>query len=120
MAASLPVRCRRPDGVSPTVEGWTADLGSGGCALFLPERLPVGSLVDVVLSTPCGDVPSQGVIVWEGHRAAAAGRLIEHGFRFTKLRPDQEGLLGEVLEAILATRAASEGATEQPQSPPTA
>jgi hypothetical protein len=120
LAASPPVRCRRLDGVSVTLDGWTADLGCGGCALFLPERLPVGSLLDVVLSTPCGDVPSQGVVVWEGHRTTAPGSLIEHGFRFTKLRPDQEGLLREVLEAILTTRAAPGSATEQPQSPFTA
>jgi hypothetical protein len=116
MAACLPVRTCRLDGISPHVEGWTADLGSGGCVLFLPERLPVGTLLRVVLSTPRGDVPSEGVVVWEGHRATASGGLFEHGFRFTKLRPHQTGLLGEVLEAILETRVAPAGTAEQPQS----
>jgi hypothetical protein len=112
VAASLPVRCRRLDGISPTVEGWTADLAGGGCALFLPERLPVGALLEVVLSTPAGEVPSEGVVVWEGRTAPGAGRLIEHGFRFTRMRPGQEGLLRDVLAAIHASRAP--GATAEP------
>ncbi|HTU02144.1 MAG TPA: PilZ domain-containing protein [Candidatus Sulfotelmatobacter sp.] len=113
IVASLPAQCRRLDGVSPVLEGWTSDLGAGGCALFLPEPLPVGTLMDVFLTTPAGEVPTQGVVVWEGGRRAAPGKLIEHGFRFTKLPAEREGLLGEVLDAILATRAMSSTA-EQP------
>jgi hypothetical protein len=113
IVASLPVQCRRLDGVSPTVDGWTADLGEGGCALFLPEALSVGTLMDVVLTTPAGEMPSQGVVVWEGGRRATLGHLIEHGFRFTKLPAEREGLLGEVLEAILATRG-TPGTPEHP------
>ncbi len=115
MAASLPAKCRRLDGVSAAIEGWTADLGSGGCALFLPERLPVGTLLDVILSTPCGDVPTQGVIVWEG---SSGGRLSEHGFRFTNVRPEQAGRLGEILEAILTSRNAPAGPADQSASTP--
>jgi hypothetical protein len=118
VTASLPARCRRLDGVGLSLEGWTSDLASGGCALFLPERLPVGALLDVVLSTPCGDVRTEGVVVWEGDSLAAAGRLVEHGFRFTKLRA-QEGRVEEVLEAILATRAAAGSPAEQPDGSPT-
>ncbi len=116
IAASLPVRTRRLDGVTPEIAGWTADLGGGGCTLFLPERLPVGALLDVALSTPCGDVPSEGIIVWEGSHATVSAGLLEHGFRFTKLGPDQEAVLGEVLETILATRAEPRATVEQPQS----
>lgn len=104
MAASLPVRCRQCDGVSPLVEGWTADIGNGGCALFLPERLPVGTLVDLLISTPCGEVPAQGVVVWEGSKAPGSQRLVEHGFRFTRRRPDQAGAVEDILETILASR----------------
>jgi hypothetical protein len=104
VAASLPVRCRRLDGDSSAVEGWTADLAPDGCALFLPERLPVGALLEVILSTPSGEVPIRGVVVWEG-QAGARGRLIEHGFRFTRMRAEQGGLVREIVEAIHATRA---------------
>jgi hypothetical protein len=99
-AASLPARCRPLDGVGPALEGWTADLASSGCALFLPERLAVGALLEAMLSTPVGDVRCEGVVVWAGHAAARSGRLVEHGFRFTKMRADQETLLRGLLGGI--------------------
>jgi hypothetical protein len=117
MAAFLPATCRPRDGRSPSVAGWTADLGSGGCALFLPERFPVGTLLDLVLGTPGGDLPSRGVVVRAGPPTSASGHLVEHGLQFSTLRPEQAGRLGEVLEAMLARPEAATGPPGHTSSP---
>lgn len=106
VAAALPARCERLDVQEAPVDGWTSDVSAGGCALFLPERMPVGTLLDVVLSTPAGEVRSRGVIVWEGRGGRPTERrLCEHGFRFTE-SPGVQPALATALEKILAARAA--------------
>src|SRR5512138_751473 len=91
LAAALPAVCRRTDAQSQPLDGWTADLGYGGCGLFLPEHLPVGTLVDVVLTTPGGELKTSGVIVWEtGSKGSQTRHLFEHGLRFTRTTAGKE------------------------------
>jgi hypothetical protein len=107
--AALPARCRRLDNLGPRLEGWTADLGYGGCGLFLPERLPVGTLLEVALSTPFGEVAGEGVIVWEEPRRGTGPQLSEHGLRFTVPPTPGDASLKTLLDALVAGRAPTPG-----------
>lgn len=95
--AALPVRCVRLDGAERAVQGWTSDIGHGGCCLLLPDTLPVGTPVDVVLSAPRGELTARGTVMWS--TAASGGRqLCGHGVRFTQPAAGKDVLLALMLE----------------------
>ncbi len=105
--AAFPVKCERLDQAGPPLEGWTADVGTGGAVLALPERLAVGTLLRVILSTPGGEAPMKGVIVWEGPRRPVTDRqLFEHGVRFTSTTGQPAGQ--SVVEGLFLGRPAAE------------
>jgi hypothetical protein len=94
LPAALPVLCHPLGAVSPPLRGWTGDLGREGCLLLLPERLPVGTLLALSLTTPRGDVPAEATVVWvEPALSALLRTFTRHGVRFVAARGLQAALL---------------------------
>jgi len=103
LPAALPVHCHSAGAPEPALRGWTGNLSPGGCALALPDRLPVGTLLDLTLTTPRGDVPATGTVVWVERAAPeTAGHLPRHGVRFTDPTVLRDLILGFVLEGVPA------------------
>ncbi len=101
LPAALPVTCHPSGAPGRTLQGWTGDLGRGGCSLLLPEQLPVGTPVTIVLTTPRGEVGAKATIVWaEPSGPLPAGQLAQHGLRLMDPNWSRDLLLG------LASRAA--------------
>ena len=95
----LPVQCHSAGAPEPAVGGWTGSLSPSGCALLLPERLSVGTLLDLNLTTPRGDLAATGTVVWvERAVPETAGHLTRHGVRFTDPKLLWDLIIGFVLE----------------------
>lgn len=100
---ALPVQCHAVGAPEPALRGWTGSLSPSGCALVLPERLPVGTLLELTLTTPRGDVTTTGTVVWVERAAPeTAGHLPRHGVRFTDPNLLRDLIIGYVLEGIPA------------------
>lgn len=100
--AALPVQCR-PIGVGETdLRGWTGDLSEDGCSLLLPDRLPVGTLIALTLTTPRGDFTVEATVVWAEPTARVPTRqLRRHGARFTAPNVIRDAIMDFVLEGDL-------------------
>jgi len=102
--AALPVACRPLGGAGVALQGWTGDLGSEGCLLLLPEQFAVGTVIEVKLTTPQGDVTATATVVWvESAVLAVMRRLTRHGVRFVEARAIQTTLLAMLREGSPAT-----------------
>lgn len=105
LPATLPARCIRLDGPDTALQGWTSDIGHGGCCLLLSERLPVGTAIEITLATPRGDVAARGTVLWCA--APSGGReLCAHGIGFAHSAVGKDLLLGLVLEDVSGRPAA--------------
>lgn len=81
---ALPAQCRIIGAPNTPLSGWTGDLSQGGCSLLLPDRLPVGTRVEVTLVAPRGDLTAEALVVWaEALERGRPGHLTRHGVRFT-------------------------------------
>ena len=99
---ALPVQCRLI-GVGEThMRGWTGDLSQEGCSLLLPDRLPVGTLIELMLTTPRGDFTVQATVVWAEPTARVPTRQFRrHGARFTTPNVIRDVIIDFALEADL-------------------
>lgn len=82
----LPVTCRRKGQEEPPLQGMTGDISRGGLLLLVPEVLPPGSALHIILHTPKGPLAAEGEVVWvepPGDRAVEPP--FRHGLRFTSL-----------------------------------
>jgi hypothetical protein len=64
----------------------TGDISRGGLLLLVPEVLPPGSALHIILHTPKGQLAAEGEVVWvepPGDRAVEPP--FRHGLRFTSL-----------------------------------
>ncbi len=80
---ALPVQCSAVGVADSPLRGWTGDLSQGGCSLLLPDRLAVGTLLDLTLTTPRGDFATTATVVWvERSAEGRSASLTRHGVRF--------------------------------------
>jgi len=101
LPVALPVECRAVGAPEPALRGWTGGLSPSGCGLLLPDRLPVGTLLDLTLTTPRGDLTATGTVVWVERAAPeTAGHLTRHGLRFTDPTLLRDLIIGWVLEGV--------------------
>jgi PilZ domain-containing protein len=78
-AVRLPVRCRRLTArASRTWSGRTADVGSGGFAVEIPTRLPLGTPLAVEVRTGIGPFCMEAEVLWTRCVPGQAG-IIRHG-----------------------------------------
>jgi c-di-GMP-binding flagellar brake protein YcgR len=99
--AALPTECRLPGASDEPVHGWTGDLSWEGCSLLLPDRFPVGTMLEVALTTPRGDVSAKATVVWvEPMERLRTRHLTRHGVRFAQVSWTREHALDLVLDRI--------------------
>ena len=80
----LPARCTPLRAAGAALHGWTDDLSREGLALRLPQRLAVGTAVEVTLATPRGPCTAEATVVWvEAADRPSAGDFTHHGLQFT-------------------------------------
>jgi hypothetical protein len=108
--AALPTECRPLGAAGEPVQGWTGDLSWEGCSVLLPDRFPVGTLMEVTLTTPRGDVSAKATVVWvDPAERAQTRQLARHGVRFAQVSWTREHALDLVLDRI------STGVAQEPQ-----
>jgi hypothetical protein len=67
--------------------------------LLLPDRLAVGTSMAITLTTPRGDLATEGTVVWIEPDMQTGRRLLtRHGVRFVDARPILDALLTMTLE----------------------
>ena len=99
--AALPTECRLLGMTGDTIRGWTGDLSWEGCSVLLPERFPVGTLMEVTLTTPRGDVSAKATVVWvDPIERLQTRHLTRHGVRFAQVSWTREHALDLVLDRI--------------------
>ena len=100
---ALPAQSRSIGASSTPVRGWTGDLSQEGCLLLLPDRLSVGTLIELTLTTPRGDFTAEATVVWVEPSARVANRqLTRHGVQFLDASAVQHDFLGSILDGISA------------------
>jgi hypothetical protein len=83
---TLPVRCQPKSPPAPPFDGRTGDISRGGALLYLPQAVPVGSVLGVTISTVAGAAEVEGVIVWlEPPPKRTPGAAIRHGLEYILL-----------------------------------
>jgi len=101
--AALPTECRLLGITGEPILGWTGDLSWEGCSVLLPDRFPVGTLMEVTLTTPRGDVSAKATVVWVDPLERVQTRhLTRHGVRFAQVSWTREHALDLVLDRISA------------------
>ncbi|MCI0483179.1 MAG: response regulator [candidate division NC10 bacterium] len=90
--AHLPVRCILPGdgGGTREVEGTTADIGSTGLLIWLPEMIVPGTMLHLRLALPAGEVTAQGQVIWKDYRSGS--QAIPHGVRLVRFAPEGDWL----------------------------
>ncbi len=82
----LPARCQLKSPPGPSLPGRTGNISRGGAMLYLPQAVPVGSVLGVTMSTAVGAADVDGVIVWvEPPTKRAPGAPIRHGMEYVLL-----------------------------------
>lgn len=77
----LPVRCRElPLRPSRSWRGRTADIGGGGFAVEIPQRLARGARLAIEVRTGLGPMRLEAEVLWTRKSSRAEG-LIRHGLR---------------------------------------
>jgi len=82
----LPVWCQPKSPPGPSLQGRTGNISRGGAMLYLPQALPVGSVLGVTMRTAAGSAEVEGVIVWvDPPTRRAPGAPIRHGMEYVLL-----------------------------------
>jgi hypothetical protein len=82
----LPARCQLKSPPGPSLQGRTGDISRGGALLYLPQAVPVGSVLGVTISAAAGTADVEGVIVWvDPPTKRVPGAPIRHGMEFVLL-----------------------------------
>jgi len=104
---TLPARCQPKSPPGPSFDGHTGDLSRGGAMLYLPQAVPVGSVLGVTIRTAAGAADVDGVIVWvESPNKRAPGGPIRHGMEYVLLDWPTALVLARVLAGGSPTRSA--------------
>jgi hypothetical protein len=70
----------------PPIEGLTGNISRGGLLLLLPQVLPSGTVLELLLQTVRGPLAAQGKIAWvESPAGQFLGPPFRHGLRFTAI-----------------------------------
>jgi hypothetical protein len=102
----LPARCQPKSPSGLTFQGRTGNISRGGAMLYLPQALPVGSVLGVTINTAAGAANVDGVIVWaDPPEKRTPGAPIRHGMEYVLF----DWPTAIVLSCVLAGR---------PQHPP--
>lgn len=103
LPAAVPTVCRPFGLTGEPVRGWTGDLSWEGCLLLLPDRFPVGTLVEVTLTTSRGDFTAKATVVWvDSTERAVTRQLVRHGIRFVEVSWTQDNVLDAIFDRIPA------------------
>ena len=79
----LPARCQLKSAPGPSLRGRTGNISRGGAMLYLPQAVPVRSVLRVTISTAAGSADVDGVIVWvDPPTKRPPGAPIRHGMEF--------------------------------------
>lgn len=86
--AELAVGCLVPAGNSDTIRqvlGRTSNLSLGGLLLLLPERVPPGTVLELLLALPLPREPitADGTVIWQGPKPAGDGKT-PHGIQLLR------------------------------------
>jgi len=82
----LPARCQPMSPPGPSLQGRTGNISRGGAMLYLPQAMPVGSVLGVTVRAAAGSAELDGVIVWvDPPTTRAPGAPIRHGIEFILL-----------------------------------
>jgi len=83
---ALPARCQPKSPAGPSFQGRTGDISRGGAMLYLPQAVPVGSVLGVTIHSTAGLAEVDGVIVWVDPPNRRSGSSpIRHGMEFVFL-----------------------------------
>ena len=120
VVVSLPARCARVIGkASPALRGHTANLGGGGLALELQERLAPGSRVTVEIHTAIGPFRIEADVMWTRRLQGKEG-VVRHGLCLAGQSELMDlpihALLGRWLQGLARTRGASSGIAAEKRS----
>ena len=97
LPAAVPTVCRPFGLTGEPVRGWTGDLSWEGCLLLLPDRFPVGTLIEVTLTTSRGDFTAKATVVWVDPTERVVSRqLVRHGVRFVEVSWTQDNVLDAI------------------------
>jgi hypothetical protein len=97
----LPARCQPKNPPGPSFQGRTGNISRGGAMLYLPQALPVGSVLGVTINTAAGAADVDGVIVWvDPPDRRAPGAPIRHGMEYARF----DWPIALVLSCVLAGR----------------
>jgi c-di-GMP-binding flagellar brake protein YcgR len=101
LPAALPTVCRPFGLTGEPVRGWTGDLSWEGCLLLLPDRFPVGTLIEVTLTTSRGDFTAKATVVWvDPTERAVTRQLARHGVRFVEVNWTEDNVLDAIFDRI--------------------
>jgi hypothetical protein len=82
----LPARCQPKSPSGPSFPGRTGNISQGGAMLYLPQAVPVGSVLGMTISTAAGSAEVDGVIVWvDPPTRRVPGAPIRHGMEYVLL-----------------------------------
>lgn len=85
LPVSIPATGRAPEVTETVLNGVVRSVGSGGILAEFPRKIPVGSLMHVVLQRRRGPVEIECRVAW----IAGTGEVIRHGLAFlTPQGPD--------------------------------
>jgi hypothetical protein len=83
---NLPAQCQVKSPPGPSLAGRTGNLSRGGALLYLPQAVPVGSVLGVTIRTAAGAATVDGVIVWvDPLEKRTPGVPIRHGMEYVLL-----------------------------------
>ncbi len=76
--------------------GWTLNLAENGACVELSERLPPQTSLHVRLRTEHGPIDLDAEVIWAGEPLSPGGG-IPHGLTFTRIAPEQDQALRNLL-----------------------
>jgi len=81
--------------------GWTRNLSKRGACVELTERLQPGMSLEVLFQTAQRSIEIEAQVVWAGESGSAGGGVF-HGMVFTRVTPDLDQALGDLLRTSVA------------------
>jgi hypothetical protein len=98
----LTVLCRRKGDAGPAIPGRTGNVSRGGLLLRIPQVLPPGTILDIILQASGEALRLQGSVVWvESQTPQVPGEPIRHGLQFTQISQTTTMTLARILAQAL-------------------